>query len=133
MDNTVLDIIAQIGTIPTLIMLILVVWFLLREIKKEVQGLRSDFDQKTAELKRDIQDLKEHSDDQDRKIMDELSSLDHRVSCVEKDCVTREEHYRDIGGWREEVRRNRIELRDDIRDFLQVIARQNGGNADETK
>jgi len=90
--------------VPTLLILIAIVWFLLREIKKEVAGINKGLETVKEDLCKRIDSLQEHSDKKDEELKQELCKLGERISYVEKEYITKETHYQDLGGWREEIR-----------------------------
>lgn len=110
MDRAVLSIINQFGIIPTLIILIMMVWFLLREIKKEVRRLTESNEVTRRDFLQKIEELKAHSDVHDREIAESVDGLEDRVTGIEREYLTREDHYKDMGGWREELREMRRTL-----------------------
>lgn len=104
MDKAVLTIISQFGIIPTIIILIMVVWFLLREIKKEVRTITDSYSSLRYEISQKLDELKEHSDERDRETAELVEQIRRRLESVEREYVTREDHYQALGGWREEMR-----------------------------
>lgn len=93
MDKTVLPLISQFGIVPTMLLLVVVVWFLLREIQREVKAVRNQ-----------LLALQSHSDRRDGELKTAVEAVEDRLGCVEREYVSREEHYKDLGGWREEMR-----------------------------
>lgn len=110
MDRAFLSLINQFGIIPTLILLIMVVWFLLREIKKEVRTITDSNESIKRDLTERIEELKTHSDEHDKEIAESVEHIRNRIGSIEREYVTREDHYKDMGGWREELREMRRTL-----------------------
>lgn len=106
MDNAMLAVIGQFGIVPTMLLLIMVVWFLLREIKKEISGLSGKIDS-----------LAKHSDARDKELRTAIEAVeersDTRLRAVEEqraEYLARDDYYRDMSGWREELRSMRNDL-----------------------
>ena len=121
MESTFIKLIGEFGMVPTLLIIIAVVWFMLREIKKEVAGLNKGLEKVQAELCRKIDNLQEHSDEKDEELKKEFCRLEERVAFVEKEYVTKEDHYQDLGGWREEIRESHRKIDNISRLFLENI------------
>ena len=76
MEQTAMGFLREFGIIPVMLLMVMMVWFLLREIRLEVKSLLH----KINELKVRVEDTEQ--------------SL--------KQFVTKEEHYQFISGWRAE-------------------------------
>ena len=110
MESIFLKLIGDFGIIPVMIGLIMVVWFLLREIKKEVggvgssvKGIKGDLEQVRLDLISRIQELKERSDEKDSELRRAMDEIEKRMLALEKDSVSKEQMYRLISGWRAEI------------------------------
>ena len=104
MESIAAKLLGEYGVIPVFVLICVILWFFLREIKKEVSGIKTS-------VTSSIQDLEQRSDEQDEKILKELSRLDNEVRYIQKEYLRKEDHYKDMGGWRTDV--NRLENRMD--------------------
>lgn len=110
MEGTFLKLLGEFGIIPVMILLIMIVWFLLREVKKEVggvnhsvKGLKSDISNVKGDLLERLNDLKARSDEKDEALQRKIEDFERRIYSMEKDLVSKEEMYRLVSGWRSEI------------------------------
>jgi len=108
--GTVMGLLQQFGIVPTIILIMMMTWFFLREIRKEVGTLKTQIDEMRREFLSALSDIKKRSDDGDERISVSVKEVETRVNCIEKEYVPRDDHYRDIGGWREEMMEMRGEI-----------------------
>jgi len=88
----VMGIYSLLGPTATIVVVGVVLFFILREMKRQ-----------TSDLKTSITSLKKQSDDADTKLADQLQKLDDKIDYVEKNSVSRETYYKDLGGWRTDI------------------------------
>ena len=85
---------------PTILAILLAIWFFMREIKSEFRELRSEI----SDIKKELDEAKKSSSHRDQKLQEMIDELRERIAGIERDYVTKEDHYKDLGGWREEIK-----------------------------
>lgn len=95
----------EYGSAPALLTIAVVMGILLRKLNENAEkdeeratSLREFVQAQIATLKKDFDERASASD----KRLDDLQS---RMSCVERDYLPREEHYKEFSGWRAEINR----------------------------
>ena len=90
--GSVIDLFRAIGPLAGAVILIVIAYFIIREVKKEnertrksVEGLKGSFCKRM--------------DDQDEVI----KALEDEVKYIQKEYITKEDHYRDTEGWKTEI------------------------------
>lgn len=99
--NDIYKLATAIGIIPTLMIVGVCVFFLFREIRKANE----------AQAK------------QTEEIKSELAKINEKIDGMQNEYVSKEQHYKDVGGWRSEL--------DDVRKLVIQTIRdgaKNGGN-----
>ena len=103
--ETLIGKLLEYGSAPAMIVIAVLVGVLLRKQnenaekdEKRATSLREFVQAQIAALKKDFDERAAVSD----KRMDELQA---RMSCVERDYLPREEHYKEFSGWRAEINR----------------------------
>ncbi len=88
---------------------ILVITFLLGWVIKELKDNARRDDQRADELKRStgtqIDAMESRLEERLAAVSKRQDELANRVSCIEKDYLPREEHYKEFSGWRAELNR----------------------------
>jgi hypothetical protein len=101
---------------PTAIssLLVIVVLFLLKKVdkngeedKKRADGVRKSFEDKLKELKDDT--------------AKELDGHERRLSYIELEYIKREEFYRELGGWRDDINRLSGQITTQFMEFTKSI------------
>ena len=95
--------ITVIGLPATIIILCVIAYFVIREVKKESEGTRASFSGLKADVKKQIDDLKAHSDARDAEILSRIEAAEKEIKYIERDFVTKTEHFKDTEGWRTEI------------------------------
>ena len=95
--------ITVIGLPATIIILCLIAYFIIREVKKENEGTRASFSGLKSDMKKQLDDLKAHSDARDAEILSRLENAEKEIKYIERDFVTKTEHFKDTEGWRTEI------------------------------
>lgn len=95
----VAGLVTAIGIVPTLIIVAVIVFFVLREFKKQVSGVGNSIDRLRAE-----------NAERDEKIIGRVESLEQEVKFVQRDYITKAEHYQDTEGWKTEIQGIRQEV-----------------------
>ena len=108
----VLSSVSQYGVMPAIILLGVFVLMISRkvdeikkasddgktEISKQFEAVKTSINASLKELEQRIEKRMEGHDA-------ELKELSRRITCLEQDALMRDEHYRDISGWRTEINR----------------------------
>jgi len=95
----VAGLVTAIGMVPTLIIVAITVFFVLREFKKQVAGVGKSIDR-----------LREENAMRDEKILERVEHLEQEVKFVQRDYITKAEHYQDTEGWKTEIQGIRQEV-----------------------
>lgn len=90
--NQLVGLIASIGIAPTIVICGLIVFFVIREMKKENSNTR-----------RSIAELMERSDSSDKSISTDVDDVKKQIQTIQQEYVTKEQHYRDLEGWKSEI------------------------------
>ncbi|MBD5438469.1 MAG: hypothetical protein HDR37_07905 [Treponema sp.] len=90
--NQLVGLIASIGIAPTIVICALIIFFVIREMKKENSSTRKS-----------ISELMERSDSKDRSISTDVEDVRKQLQSIQKEYVTKEQHYRDLEGWKSEI------------------------------
>lgn len=117
----VAGLVTAIGLVPTLIILGVIAFFIIREVKKEneatrkaVTGLKQETLSQITALKEEtaqkLEDLKKHSDEKDKTLTERFTELEKEVKCIQMDYITKEQHYQDTEGWKAETQGIRQEV-----------------------
>jgi fumarylacetoacetate (FAA) hydrolase family protein len=104
MDGLLISLL-QYGTTPALVVLSFVVGLLVKKIEENSKRDDERAQMLREELSKNINGLEEKFEERfvvHDKRMEELSN---RISCVERDYLPREDHYKDTAGWRAELNR----------------------------
>lgn len=113
--------ITAIGLPATIIILCVIAYFIVREVKKSneatqkaVDSLKSSTSNQIKELKtateKKIDDLQAHFEAKDKEIVTRLEKAEKDIKFLEKDSVTKEMLYRETEGWRSEIQLVRAEI-----------------------
>jgi hypothetical protein len=113
--------ISKFGTAPALLVIAAILAFQNRQMAETKKEQKAEIDGLKASLRAQFQEalaaLVKQQDQRHREHEEAISDLTLRMSCVEREFVTREEHYRDLSGWREEIR----QLGERINSFIITI------------
>lgn len=124
--------VTAIGLVPTLIILGIIAFFIIREVKKEnlatrnaVAGLEQKTGAQIEALKKDtaqkIEELKAHSDEKDKAISERFVALEKEVKFIQLDYISKEQHYQDTEGWKAETQGIRQEVTKLPLEILKII------------
>ena len=125
METLFVSLFKEYGVLPTLLILIVILWFLVREIKNEFKTINSSLKSEINSLKSELEKFKKTSDERDDKLTEMINMLRDRIASIEKEYVSRNDHYRDLGGWRMEVK--------EIRDLILTYMEKNNENSAKGK
>jgi hypothetical protein len=106
------------GSAPAIIFLAFLVGLLIKQLTenaKKDEGRDASLREFVATQ---VKDLEKRSEDRLAAQQESVYDLAQRLSCVERDYLPRDEHYRDFSGWRGEIR----SLGKKIDDFILMFA-----------
>lgn len=114
-------IITAIGLPAAVIILCVVAYFIIREVKKENESTRKTIDSFKTETAGQIEglkkstnqkfdELKKHSDEKDEALNQRFDNLEKEVKFIQHDYVPKREHYQDTEGWKTEIQGIRSEV-----------------------
>lgn len=100
----------EFGLIPLLLIVCIIFYFLNRDNKKSFEKIENSI----SRLKDSISDVKELSDEEDKTIratldnkfnllMEQISLVGREIDYVSTSYITKEQHYKDIEGWKLEI------------------------------
>lgn len=104
------------GPLPALLVLSFVIARLIKKLDDNAAA-----DSKRADDFRKA--LEAHAEETDRRFADHAD----RMTCIERDYLTREAHYKDIGGWRTDLNNLRGDIAADMRGIRQEMAGLSSG------
>ncbi|WP_304223092.1 hypothetical protein [Gracilinema caldarium] len=95
----------QYGTTPSLIVLAFVVGLLVKKLEENAKKDDERAKILREELSKSINSLEEKFEERFVVHAKRMEELSNRISCVERDYLPREDHYKDTAGWRAELNR----------------------------
>ena len=130
-------IITAIDLPATVIILCVIAYFIIREVKKENESTRKSIEsfkndtanqidglKKSTEKK--IDELKKHSDEKDEALNKRFEKLETTVSYIQHDYVPKMEHYQDTEGWKTEMQNVRQEVSKLPIELIKLINQKKG-------
>lgn len=102
--------ITTLGISGTLIIMGVIAFFVIREVKKSNELTQKAVDSLKKTTEKKIDDLKAHSDAKDKELIARLEKAEKDIKFLEKDSVTKEMLYRETEGWRSEMQLVRAEI-----------------------
>lgn len=87
-----IGIVSAIGIVPTILICGVVLFFIIRELKKEHHQTIDS-----------ISSLKKHSDEADKKLDDKINNVVKDIKYMQSESMTKEDHYRDVEGWKSSI------------------------------
>lgn len=87
-----IGLVSAIGIIPTILICGVVLFFIIRELKKEHHQTIDS-----------ISSLKKHSDEADKKLDDKINNVVKDIKYMQSESMTKEDHYRDVEGWKSSI------------------------------
>ena len=102
--------ITTLGISGTLIIMGVIAFFVIREVKKSNELTQNAVESLKKTTEKKIDDLKAHSDAKDTELIARLEKAEKDIKFLEKDSVTKEMLYRETEGWRSEMQLVRAEI-----------------------
>lgn len=87
-----IGIVSAIGIVPTILICGVVLFFIIRELKKEHHQTIDS-----------ISSLKKHSDEADKKLDEKINNVVNDIKYMQSESMTKEDHYRDVEGWKSSI------------------------------
>lgn len=87
-----IGIVSAIGIVPTILICGVVLFFIIRELKKEHHQTIDS-----------ISSLKKHSDEADKKLDEKINNVVKDMKYMQSESMTKEDHYRDVEGWKSSI------------------------------
>ena len=87
-----IGIVSAIGIVPTILICGVVLFFIIRELKKEHHQTIDS-----------ISSLKKHSDEADKKLDEKINNVVKDIKYMQSESMTKEDHYRDVEGWKSSI------------------------------
>lgn len=119
--STMDKVIATLGVSGTIIVMGVIAFFVIKEVKKAnevtqkaVDSLKTSTANQIKELResteKKIDELQAHSDAKDKELVSRIEKAEKDIKFLEKDSVTKEMLYRETEGWRSEIQLVRTEI-----------------------
>ena len=119
--STLDKVIATLGVSGTIIVMGVIAFFVIKEVKKAneitqkaVDSLKTSTANQIKELResteKKIDELQAHSDAKDKELVSRIEKAEKDIKFLEKDSVTKEMLYRETEGWRSEIQLVRAEI-----------------------
>ena len=119
--TTMDKVMATLGMSGTLILMGVIAFFVIKEVKKAnettqkaVDSLKTSTANQINELKtsteKKIDDLQKHSDAKDKELISRVEKTEKDIKYLEQNGVTKEMLYRETEGWRSEIQLVRTEI-----------------------
>ena len=87
-----IGIVSAIGIVPTILICGVVLFFIIRELKKEHHQTMSS-----------ISSLREHSDTKDEELKLKIEAVENDLKYTQSETMSKEDHYRDVEGWKSSI------------------------------
>lgn len=87
-----IGLVSAIGIVPTILICGVVLFFIIRELKKEHHQTIDS-----------ISSLKKHSDEADKKLDEKINNVVKDIKYMQSESMTKEDHYRDVEGWKSSI------------------------------
>ena len=108
--STMDKVLATLGISGTLIVMGVIAFFVIREVKKANENTQKAVDSLKTSTEQKLDALKAHSDAKDKEIVSRREQAEKDLKFLEKDAVTKEMLYRETEGWRSEIQLVRAEI-----------------------
>lgn len=108
--STMDKVLATLGISGTIIVMGVIAFFVIREVKKANENTQKAVDSLKTSTEQKLDALKAHSDAKDKEIVSRLEQAEKDLKFLEKDAVTKEMLYRETEGWRSEIQLVRAEI-----------------------
>lgn len=87
-----IGIVSAIGIVPTILICGVVLFFIIRELKKEHKQTMDS-----------ISSLRKHSDAKDDELKVKIEAVENDLKYTKTETMSKEDHYRDVEGWKSSI------------------------------
>ena len=92
LTKELVGLVSAIGIVPTLLICGVVLFFILRELKKEHKQTMDS-----------ISSLRKHSDAKDDELKQQIEAVENDLKYTQSETMSKEDHYRDVEGWKSSI------------------------------
>ena len=92
LSKELVGLISAIGIIPTLLICGVVLFFIIRELKKVHKQTMDS-----------ISSLRKHSDSKDDELKQQIEAVENDLKYTQSETMSKEDHYRDVEGWKSSI------------------------------
>lgn len=92
LTKELVGLVSAIGIVPTLLICGVVLFFILRELKKEHKQTMDS-----------ISSLRKHSDAKDDELKQQIKAVENDLKYTQSETMSKEDHYRDVEGWKSSI------------------------------
>lgn len=92
LTKELVGLVSAIGIIPTLLICGVVLFFIIRELKKEHKQTMDS-----------ISSLRKHSDSKDDELKQQIEAVENDLKYTQSETMSKEDHYRDVEGWKSSI------------------------------
>lgn len=92
LTKELVGLVSAIGIVPTLLICGVVLFFILRELKKEHKQTMDS-----------ISSLRKHSDAKDDELKQQIEAVENDLKFTQSETMSKEDHYRDVEGWKSSI------------------------------
>lgn len=104
----VFSLISEIGTLPSLLIMAVCLFFILREVKGSVSSIKGSLKTELGSLKDSLEVIRQHSNKQDADLLKKIDEFKDKIDILEERFITREQHYRDYEACKKEIQELRV-------------------------
>lgn len=92
LTKDLIGLVSAIGILPTLLICGVVLFFIIRELKKEHKQTMDS-----------ISSLRKHSDAKDDELKQKIKAVENDLNYTKTETMSKEDHYRDVEGWKSSI------------------------------
>ncbi|MEE0876797.1 MAG: hypothetical protein UIH18_05820 [Fibrobacteraceae bacterium] len=92
LTKELIGLVSAIGIVPTLLICGVVLFFIIRELKKEHKQTMDS-----------ISSLRKHSDAKDDELKQKIKAVENDLNYTKTETMSKEDHYRDVEGWKSSI------------------------------
>lgn len=92
LTKELVGLVSAIGIVPTLLICGVVLFFIIRELKKEHKQTMDS-----------ISSLRKHSDAKDEELKVKIEAVENDLKYTKTETMSKEDHYRDVEGWKSSI------------------------------
>lgn len=92
LTKELVGLVSAIGIVPTLLICGVVLFFIIRELKKEHKQTMDS-----------ISSLRNHSDKKDAELKEKIEAVENDLKYTKTETMSKEDHYRDVEGWKSSI------------------------------